>query len=203
MFTTIVPVCSHVISTPWAVKKEPNYLFVSNFVKDQWILMPFALLDLNWMKRDDMNFTHLPKLMFLHYLVKLETPKMLYDSVIFITKVNCIRCIIASLKWTSVMCHIIYLFGVLCSNACTKQIWHLWPARTLDANLVRLWTGRYQRCSWPVAWPSDVMCACWRAGIHFEHMLSEMNVHLWNCQCNLMHLALNLCFQSFNFYRVV
>jgi len=39
--------------------------------------MPFSLLDLEKNSTcDDMNFTHLTWLMLLHYLVKVETPKM-------------------------------------------------------------------------------------------------------------------------------
>jgi len=35
----------------------------------------------------------------------------------------------------------IYLFGMVYSNACTKQdSRHRWPAKTLDASLVWLWT---------------------------------------------------------------
>ena len=44
----------------------------------------------------------------------------------------------------------------------------VWIAKTLDANLVWLWTQCYQRCNWPVARPSDNVHA---GGRNFEHIL--------------------------------
>jgi len=62
--------------TLWAIKTEPTY-FVCNFVEYQRILMHFSLLELAMSDTcDGMNFTHLTKLMLLHYLVKVETVKM-------------------------------------------------------------------------------------------------------------------------------
>ena len=49
-----------------------------------------------------MNFTHLRYLMLLHYLVKVKTPKNITLQR-GIAKENCIRCIIASPKWTRVI----------------------------------------------------------------------------------------------------
>jgi len=46
-------------------------------VKNQWILIQFSLLALAMNDTcDGMNFTHLTKLVLLHYLVKLRTVKM-------------------------------------------------------------------------------------------------------------------------------
>jgi len=49
------------VYTPWAVKRS-QLIFVCNFVKNEWILMQFSLLDVK-MKLSDicegMNFTHL------------------------------------------------------------------------------------------------------------------------------------------------
>ena len=65
---------------------------------------------------------------------------------------------IASSKWT---CRLYNLgcYAAMCVR--NKDMWHRWPAKTLDANLVWLWTEHYRGCDWPVAWPSDIMCACW------------------------------------------
>jgi len=55
-------------------------------------------------------------------------------------------------------------FGVLCSNALhirNKDLWRLWPTKTLDTNWVWLWTERYWGYDWPVARQSVIMCACW------------------------------------------
>jgi len=55
---------------------------------------------------------------------------------------------------------------------------HRWPAKTLDANLVWLWTGRYRRGDWPVARLSKIMCAC-AAGWRYEHMLWNECLFRW------------------------
>jgi len=40
--------------------KKSRLIFVGNFIKNQWILMQFSLLDLEMNdKCDSMNFTHL------------------------------------------------------------------------------------------------------------------------------------------------
>jgi len=38
--------------------------------------------------------------------------------------------------------------------------WHRRPAKMLTANLVWVWPGHHWCCDWPVAWPSEIMCAC-------------------------------------------
>ena len=55
-------------------KKEPNY-FVCNFVQYQRIQFSMIDLEMNGIC-GRMNFTHLTELTFLHYLVKVKTPKM-------------------------------------------------------------------------------------------------------------------------------
>jgi len=37
----------------------------------------------------------------------------------------------------------------------------LTSAIMLDANMVWLWAGHHRRCDWPMAWPSEIMRACW------------------------------------------
>jgi len=50
-------------------------------------------------------------------------------------------------------------------------------------------------CDWPVAWPSDIMCACWWWTL-LTHALKWLFIYmihqniLWNRQCNLMHVGL-------------
>jgi len=65
-----------IVTTPWAIKKG-QLIFLCNFVKNQWILMQFSLLDLQINDTCDiMNFTHLTWLVLLHYFVKVKTLKM-------------------------------------------------------------------------------------------------------------------------------
>jgi len=66
--------------TPWAIKRS-QLIFVSNFIKNQRILMQFSPLDLEVNGTcDSMNVTHLTQLMLLHYLVKVKTPNMEHYS---------------------------------------------------------------------------------------------------------------------------
>ena len=110
-----------------------------------------------------------------------------------ITKENCI--IISSSKWTRVMCLKFSYLGMLYTamRVRNKDSWHRWPAITLGENLVWQWTGHYQRCDWPLTWPSEITSACWwwTFWIHaLKRKFIKMTHHsvLWNCQCNLMHL---------------
>jgi len=49
--------------------KRSQLIFVHNFIKNQWILMQFSLLDLEVSGIFDIiNFTHFTCLMLLHYL---------------------------------------------------------------------------------------------------------------------------------------
>ena len=58
-------------------KRWSQLIFICNLVKNKRILMLFAVLDLTINDtHDGMNFTNLTSLMLLHYLVKVETPKM-------------------------------------------------------------------------------------------------------------------------------
>jgi len=76
-----------------------------------------------------------------------------------ITKENCIKCIVyTSSKWT---CRLQNLGCCVAMHVRNKDLWHLGPAKTLDANLGWLWTERYWGCNWPMAQPSEIMCACW------------------------------------------
>jgi len=74
-----------------------------------------------------------------------------------------------------------------------KDMWHLWPARMLDANLGWLWTEGYRGCDWPVARQSEIMYACsvlvadtlnicWCEIIACLYFMVHQNI-LWNCQC--------------------
>jgi len=62
-------------TTLWAIKRS-QLIRDCNFVKNQRILTPFSLLDVEMNGTcDSMNFTHLIELMLLQYLVKFETAK--------------------------------------------------------------------------------------------------------------------------------
>jgi len=110
-----------------------------------------------------------------------------------ITKGNCIRCIIASSKWTRViMCLRFTYMGCYTSmRVWNKDSWHRRPAKMLDANWFWLWPEQH-RCQ--PAWPSEIMCACWWWTL-WTHALTGMFIYmthqniLWNCQCNLMHVT--------------
>jgi len=84
-------------------------------------------------------------------------------------------------------------FRVLCSTQCAKQRFVTsMTCKTLYANLGWLWTERYRVCDWPVARPSEIMCACWwrtHAVNYCSFVLCGSSEHFWNCQCNLEHLT--------------
>jgi len=93
-----------------------------------------------------------------HYVVKVETVEC-NVTVVCITKENCIKHIVyASSKWT---CRLKNLrcYATICVRK--KDLWHLWPAKMLGANLGWLWTERYRGCDWPVARQSEIIYACW------------------------------------------
>ena len=155
------------------------------------------------------------------YLINVATPpceSRSTENVILqlnITKEHYTRCIIASSKWTRVtMCLKFAYFGCY-TTMCVwnKDSWHRRPAKTLDANLV--W-----RCDWPVAWPSEIMCACWwwtlwslitavtRMFIYMTFLLPEhfmklsmfngyfvVNIKSWSC--------VHVHFRCFDFHKVV
>jgi len=78
----------------------------------------------------------------------------------YITKENCIKRIVyASSKWAYRLSNLGCYATIRIRR--NKDLWHLWPAKMLDANLGWLWTERYQGCDWPVARQSEIMCACW------------------------------------------
>ena len=96
-----------------------------------------------------------------------------------ITKESCIKCIIgiASAKWTTViMCFKFTYLG--CCTAMGRPIWNdsrrRRPAKTLDANLIWLWPGHCRH--WPVAWPSEIVCA---GGGHWTHALWHECSFIW------------------------
>jgi len=112
-----------------------------------------------------------------------------------ITKENYINCrpIIVSSKWTTViMCLKFTYLGCYIAMRVWNDSWRRRPAKTLDANLVSLWSGYHRRYDWPVAWSSEIMCACWWWTL-WTHALTWMFIYmilqniLWSCQCNLMH----------------
>jgi len=84
-----------------------------------------------------------------------------------IIKDNCIRCIIASSKWTRViMCLTLTYLGCYTAKlARNKDSWHRRPAKTLDANLFWLWPEHHQ------CWDHDLRSCVHAGGGHFEHML--------------------------------
>jgi len=112
-----------------------------------------------------------------------------------ITKENCIKSITASSKWTRViMCLKFTYLGCYTVTHVWNESWRKWPARMLDANVVWLWPGHYRCYDWPVAWPSEIMCACWWWTL-WTHALTWMFIYmilqniLWNCQCNMTHIT--------------
>jgi len=64
----------------------------------------------------------------------------------------------------------------------------------LQKRLMQTWFNSDQditawRCDWPVAWPSEIMCACWWCTLWTHVQLYDSpKCFLWNCQCKLMHL---------------
>jgi len=88
-------------TTLWALKKEPTY-FVCNFVENQLIFVPFSLIDLEINGTCD-SITYPPHLT---NVATVPCESQNTKNVILqwdITKENCIRCIIASSKWTRVI----------------------------------------------------------------------------------------------------
>jgi len=71
--------------------------------------------------------------------------------------------IIASTEWTRVIvCFKFTYFGCCTAmHVWNKDLWHRWPVKMLNANLVWLWPGHHRHCDWPAAWVSKIMCACW------------------------------------------
>ena len=145
-------------TTPWAIKRS-QLIFLCNFVKNQWILMQFSLLDLQMnVTCDIMNFTHLTWLVLLHYLVK--NWKCNITVGYYQRKLH--QMTIASSKWTRVVMCLKFTFFACCTamRVWNKDVWCWRPLKTLDANLVWLWPGYHRQCEGPVAWPSKI-CACW------------------------------------------
>ena len=91
--------------------KTSQLIFVCNFVKNQQILMQFSLLDLEMNGTCYSNELHPP------YLINVATllcENQNTENAIVqrdITKENCTKFIIASSKWTKVMCLIFTYFG--------------------------------------------------------------------------------------------
>jgi len=84
-----------------------------------------------------------------------------------ITKENCIRCIIASSKWTRVaMClTFTYLGCYTAKRVWNKDSWYRRPAKTLDANLFWLWPEHHP------CWRDHLRSCVHAGGGHFECML--------------------------------
>ena len=61
----------------------------------------------------------------------------------------------------TVVCMCVCVFVYATMRVWNKDLWHLWPAKMLDANLGWLWTKCYRGCDWPVARESEIMCPCW------------------------------------------
>jgi len=92
-----------------------------------------------------------------------------------ITKENCIRCIIASSKWTMVTMWLkfTYIGRYTAKPAWNKDSWHQWPATTLDVNLFWLWPDHH-RC-----WRDHLRSCVPADGGHFEHMLWHESSLIW------------------------
>jgi len=112
-----------------------------------------------------------------------------------ITKENCIKCIIAlSVDQGHHVLKFTYM-GRYTSMHVWNDSWRQRSAKTLDAYLVRLWPGYYRCYDWPVAWPSEIMFACWWWTL-WTHALKWISIYiihyniLRSCQCNLMHKRL-------------
>ena len=173
-------------------------MFVRNFVKNQRILKQIS--PHFTVRFSDKRYTwwyelHPPHLI---NVATLPCESRNSKNVILqwhITKENCIkRVVYASSNWTCIW------HNLGCSAAMrvwNKGLWHLWPAKTLDANLGWFWKERHRGCDWPLARPSEIMCACWWRKLWTMNTCCEIVVHLyyvvyqnilWNCQCNLVHL---------------
>ena len=65
-----------------------------------------------------------------------------------ITTENCIRCIIASSRWTRVIMWLTFTYLGCHTAMCVwnKVSWHQRPAKTLDVNLVWLWPEHHWHC---------------------------------------------------------
>ena len=112
-----------------------------------------------------------------------------------ITKENCIRCIIASSRWTRViMCLKFTYMGVIQQSVHETKIHDIHDLRNAWCKLGLTLT----RASSMLAWPSDIRCACWWWTL-WTHALTWMFIYmihqniLWNCRCNLMHVTAILC----------
>ena len=133
--------------------------------------------------------------MLLHYLVKVKTPK----NVIFglqrdITKENCIRCIIASSKWTRVIMCLIHvgllIWGVIQQSVHETKIHDI---NDLQKRLVQTCFDFHRNVinAGVTIWNQ---CACWWLTL-WTHALTWMFIYmihqniLWNCRCNLMHVT--------------
>ena len=95
-----------------------------------------------------------------------------------ITKENCIRCIIASSKWTRIiMC---LNLPVLYSKACMKQrSMTSTTCKNARCKLVLSLTG----ASSVLAWPFEIMCACWWWTL-WTHALTCMFIYMIRQQRN-------------------
>ena len=109
-----------------------------------------------------------------------------------ITKQNCIRCIIASSKWTRVItCLTVTYLGVLYSKACVKQ--RFMTSTTCENAWSKLVLTLTETSSM-LAWLSEIMCACWWWTL-WTHAVTWMFIYmihqniLWNCQWNVMHVT--------------
>jgi len=81
-----------------------------------------------------------------------------------------------------------------------KDLWHLWPAKMLDANLGWLWTNVIKAAidQW-----RDSMRSCMHAGgRHFEHMLQKYCVFVL-CGSSEHFMKMSMKFGAFDGYSVV
>jgi len=165
--------------------------------------MQFSLLDLQKNDTCDIiNFTHLTWLVLLHYLVKVKTLNWKCNITVGYYQRKLHQTIIASSKWTRViMCLKFTYFGYCTAmRVWDKDWWHWRPVKTLDTNLVWLWSGYHRHCKKTVARPSKI-CAWWWWTLNTLNTCSDINIHLCDSPEHFMKLSMK--FDACNGYFVV
>jgi len=111
-----------------------------------------------------------------------------------ITKENCIRCIISSSKWTRViMCLTFTYVGVMQQSVYVTKIHEiddLWKRLMqicfdFDGNIIDAGVTIWDHVCMLMM---DTLNSCADMNVH----LYDSPEHLWNCQCNLMHVTVIL-----------
>jgi len=138
-------------------------------MKNHQILMQFSLLGL--MMNDTWRYELHPR--HLINVATLPCESRNSENVILqwdIAKENCIKCIVyASWKWTRRSIK----FGMLCSNACTKQRFVTSTGMTCKKCLTQTWIDSEQNVMEAATdqWHDRLRSCVHPSGRHFEHML--------------------------------